>query len=211
MRTLAVTGGIGSGKSYVVRMFAALGVPVYDADARTKELYASDPGLLSELKTLIGDAVVRDGVLDRQYMLGDSLLVAPVFRADGEVTYYVPEGRWTNYLTGEVKEGGRWYKETFDYFHLPLLVRENTILPVGETEDRPDYDYQTGTVLKIYQPVDRVPAEISIPDMKGENPVHVRMCSTDGQVSVTADGGNNLTAVCMAEQGMDLKVPVAVL
>ena len=68
MRTLAVTGGIGSGKSYVVRMFAALGVPVYDADARTKELYASDPGLLSELKTLIGDAVVRDGVLDRQYM-----------------------------------------------------------------------------------------------------------------------------------------------
>ena len=42
--------------------------------------------------------------------------------------------------------------------------------------------------------------------MKGENPVHVRMCSTDGQVSVTADGGNNLTAVCMAEQGMDLKV-----
>ena len=150
-------------------------------------------------------------MLDRQYMLGDSLLVAPVFRADGEVTYYVPEGRWTNYLTGEVKEGGRWYKETFDYFHLPLLVRENTILPVGETEDRPDYDYQTGTVLKIYQPVDRVPAEISIPDMKGENPVHVRMCSTDGQVSVTADGGNNLTAVCMAEQGMDLKVPVAVL
>ena len=38
MRTLAVTGGIGSGKSYVVRMFAALGVPVYDADTRTKDL-----------------------------------------------------------------------------------------------------------------------------------------------------------------------------
>ena len=34
MMTLAVTGGIGSGKSYVVRMFSALGIPVYDADSR---------------------------------------------------------------------------------------------------------------------------------------------------------------------------------
>lgn len=68
MKTLAVTGGIGSGKSYIVRMFAALGVPVYDADSRTKELYASEPELLAGLKSVLGDAIVRDGVLDRQYM-----------------------------------------------------------------------------------------------------------------------------------------------
>jgi alpha-D-xyloside xylohydrolase len=36
--------------------------------------------------------------LDLQYMLGDSLLVAPVFSHDGSVNYYVPEGRWTNLL-----------------------------------------------------------------------------------------------------------------
>ncbi len=59
MRTLAVTGGIGSGKSYVVRMFAALGVPVYDADSRTKRLYDEDRGLLGTLQEL-----------DRQYMAG---------------------------------------------------------------------------------------------------------------------------------------------
>ena len=36
--------------------------------------------------------------LDRQYMLGDSLLVAPIFREDGTVDFYVPEGGlWTNY------------------------------------------------------------------------------------------------------------------
>ena len=68
MKTLAVTGGIGSGKSYIVRMFAALGVPVYDADSRTKELYVSDQGLLAGLKSVLGDDLVRDGVLDRQYM-----------------------------------------------------------------------------------------------------------------------------------------------
>ena len=59
MRTLAVTGGIGSGKSYVVRMFAALGIPVYDADLRTKRLYDEDRG-----------GLVKDGRLDRQYMAG---------------------------------------------------------------------------------------------------------------------------------------------
>ena len=41
--------------------------------------------------------------LDRQYMLGDALLVAPVFSFDGMVDYYVPAGQWTNLLTGEVR------------------------------------------------------------------------------------------------------------
>ena len=43
--------------------------------------------------------------LDRQYLLGDSLLVAPVFAADGVVDYYVPAGRWTHFLTGETVVG----------------------------------------------------------------------------------------------------------
>ena len=49
--------------------------------------------------------------LDRQYMLGPSLLVAPVFSEDGQVSFYLPEGRWTHLLTGEVVDGGRWRKE----------------------------------------------------------------------------------------------------
>jgi alpha-D-xyloside xylohydrolase len=38
--------------------------------------------------------------LDRQYMLGDDLLVAPVLAEEGGVEYYVPAGTWTNVLTG---------------------------------------------------------------------------------------------------------------
>lgn len=68
MRALAVTGGIGSGKSFVVQMFAAMGVPVYDADSRTKGLYASDPELLSRLQDILGEELLQDGVLDRRYM-----------------------------------------------------------------------------------------------------------------------------------------------
>lgn len=49
--------------------------------------------------------------LDRQYMLGDALLVAPVFKESGEVNYYLPKGRWINLITGEKKDGGSWQKE----------------------------------------------------------------------------------------------------
>src|SRR5690606_29771173 len=45
-----------------------------------------------------GDPAVEQ--LDRQYMLGDSLLVAPIFTEEGEVTYYLPAGKWNHLLTG---------------------------------------------------------------------------------------------------------------
>ena len=60
--------------------------------------------------------------LDMQYMLGDSLLVAPIFRPDGEASYYLPNGTWRNLLTGETAQGGSWRKEQYDYFALPLWV-----------------------------------------------------------------------------------------
>ncbi len=60
--------------------------------------------------------------LDTQYMLGDALLVAPVFSPRGDVSYYLPKGEWRNLLTGEVAQGGAWRSETHDYFSMPLWV-----------------------------------------------------------------------------------------
>jgi alpha-D-xyloside xylohydrolase len=60
--------------------------------------------------------------LDMQYMLGPALLVAPVFQENGEVTYYLPAGEWRHLLTGKVVGGAAWYRETYDYFGLPLWV-----------------------------------------------------------------------------------------
>ncbi|GAE92002.1 alpha-xylosidase [Gracilibacillus boraciitolerans JCM 21714] len=83
--------------------------------------------------------------LDRQYMLGgDSILVAPIFNEESLGSFYLPQGRWTHLLTGEVVEGGKWIKEKYDYFSLPLFVRSNTILPMGTREDNPVYDYADG-------------------------------------------------------------------
>ena len=67
MRTLVVTGGIGSGKSAVCAMLASRGIPVYDADARTKALYDTDPALLPALEQALGLTLRdADGRLDRK-------------------------------------------------------------------------------------------------------------------------------------------------
>jgi dephospho-CoA kinase len=59
------TGGIGSGKSYIVKVFNALGVPSYDADSNTKRLYDTDCVLLERINAIAGGDVVKDGVLQR--------------------------------------------------------------------------------------------------------------------------------------------------
>lgn len=89
--------------------------------------------------------------LDRQYMLGDSLLVAPIFNDKGEVQLYLPKGKWTNFLTGEIREGGNWYNEKHNYLSLPLYVRENSIIAVGARDDDAVYDYSDGVTLKAYE------------------------------------------------------------
>lgn len=69
IRQVGLTGGIGSGKSTVCRVFSLLGAPVYDADQRAKELMASDPGVKSAVLRLFGDkAFLPDGSPDRGYL-----------------------------------------------------------------------------------------------------------------------------------------------
>lgn len=82
MVCLVCTGGIGSGKTYVIRVFKALGVPTYIADIKAKELYDSDSELLKELVELLGEKILIDGRLDRRAMAGiifsDSVLLEGV-------------------------------------------------------------------------------------------------------------------------------------
>ncbi|MEU3254922.1 alpha-xylosidase [Streptomyces sp. NPDC006997] len=88
--------------------------------------------------------------LERQYMLGPDLLVAPVFSDDGDVTYYVPEGTWTHFVTGQTVTGPRWVRERHGFDSVPLLVRPGAVLPVGAVADRPDYPHADGVTLRAY-------------------------------------------------------------
>ena len=123
--------------------------------------------------------------LDRQHMLGDSLLVAPVMREDGVVEYYLPDGRWTHLLDGRVQEGGHWLRESYDFFSLPLWVRENTLLPWGGHDDRPDYDYLDGLAVRPFfvQPG----AAFTVYDASGRPAAQIRAAHHNGAAAIECD------------------------
>ena len=87
--------------------------------------------------------------LDTQYMLGDSLLVAPVFNENGQRSLYLPEGEFTNFFTGEVVQGGRMIHGTYDYMTLPVFVPPNTLLAVG-SDCSVEYNYNENVTIYAY-------------------------------------------------------------
>jgi alpha-D-xyloside xylohydrolase len=106
--------------------------------------------------------------LDRQYLLGDDLLVAPVF-GESEVSYYVPAGTWTHFLTGDRVTGPGWRHEQHGFLSLPLLARPGAVIPVGSADDRPDYDYADGVTLRLYELPDGARVTTVIPTAAGQD------------------------------------------
>ena len=88
--------------------------------------------------------------LDKQYMLGDSLLVSPIFNEEGMAEYFLTEGAWTNYLTGETDQGGHWREERHGYLSVPLWVRENSVIPVQMDPQNALEDYSKKLELRVY-------------------------------------------------------------
>ncbi|KND37563.1 alpha-xylosidase [Streptomyces acidiscabies] len=125
--------------------------------------------------------------LETQYMLGDCLLVAPVFNAEGHVRYYVPEGTWTSLLTGETITGPRWADEQHGFDSLPLLVRPGTVLPIGAVDDTPEYDYAAGVTLHLHTPpaTPLTTTDIVAPD--GTLHASFTVERADGRTRVTPD------------------------
>lgn len=124
--------------------------------------------------------------LDRQYMLGERLLVAPVFTKEGDVDYYLPAGTWTNLLDNRVVEGGRWLHEVHDFMSLPLMVRENTLLPIGADDQNVEYDYGKDLTLHLFALKDQARADVK--DMYG-NPMLTACAKNEGgSVTLTFEG-----------------------
>jgi alpha-D-xyloside xylohydrolase len=137
--------------------------------------------------------------LDRQYMLGPDLLVAPVFSTAGEVSFYLPSGTWTSLLTGERVTGGGWRTETHARDSLPLYVREGAVLPLGGRDDRPDYDYLKGLTLRLYP---------------GAQPGTIRLVTADGErveieLRASDDGTGDVGGFTAAAGGAPVAVEIA--
>jgi alpha-D-xyloside xylohydrolase len=136
--------------------------------------------------------------LDRQYMLGPDLLVAPVLDPGGNVEYYLPPGPWTSLLTGETIEGGGWRREVHDFHSLPLLVRPGAVLPLGTREDEAEYDYAGGVTLVVHPAAESTGATVTIPDTSGAESA-VFDVERDGEsVCITRRRGGSPWAVRLA-------------
>ena len=136
--------------------------------------------------------------LDLQYMLGESVLVAPIFNENSLGRFYLPgvqkgesakrTGRWIGLIDGEILDGGRWYEKTYSYRNLPAFVREGSLLAFGAHKDVPDYDYTDHTTLRLYLPVDGETAVCRIPDLKGETAVTVEAEREGQKVIFSVEG-----------------------
>ena len=125
--------------------------------------------------------------LDKQYMLGDNLLVAPIFNDQSIGSFYLPKGTWTDFFTGEVTDGGIWVEKACDYLHLPLMVRENSIIAMGACNDRPDYDYADGVELRVYALTDGQECSTVVYDMKQQADLQISVVKTGKTITIKTE------------------------
>ena len=127
--------------------------------------------------------------LDRQYHLGDSLLVAPVFTESGEVDAYLPDGTWTHLLSGQTQAGSRWVRETHDFLSLPLYVAPGTVLPWGSETERPDYEFDQGVTLRVFALDDGATAPFAVASLRGTIAARGTVRRTGGRYQVDITEG----------------------
>ncbi|SFR75603.1 alpha-xylosidase [Anaeromicropila populeti] len=133
--------------------------------------------------------------LDKQYMLGDSILVAPIFNDQSMGIYYLPEGTWTNYFTGEEKTGGKWVKEHHDYLSIPMMVKENSIIAIGSRQDIPDYDYEKEVTFKAYCLTEGKTSTAVVYSQDTEKKITIEICKKAEQILIQAESQEDFTVV----------------
>ncbi|PSN67795.1 hypothetical protein BS50DRAFT_609655 [Corynespora cassiicola Philippines] len=119
--------------------------------------------------------------LDQQYMLGESLLVAPIFTEDGSVTYYLPQGQWYGILDKKTRLGPGYVTETFDFFGLPVLLRPGGAVAMGK-----------GDGFKVLVNVEEgMDVKVDIPhhEKLGENVVSLGIKASDEEAIVEVLSG----------------------
>ncbi|MES2731579.1 MAG: dephospho-CoA kinase [Bacteroidota bacterium] len=112
---IGITGGIGSGKSLITRVFSALGIPIYDADTRARWLMTHHIALRQEIEAQFGTAAyLPDGTLNRAYM------AAKVFNHTDNVTRI-------NALV-HPRVGEDYAAWVLAYPHAPYLLKEAALM-----------------------------------------------------------------------------------
>jgi alpha-D-xyloside xylohydrolase len=133
--------------------------------------------------------------LDRQYLLGDSLLVAPILNADSEAEYYIPRNTeteqqelWTDIITGKQYEAGKWYRHSCTYMEMPILAKPNSILAFGAFARNFEYDYLTDTEFVIYNLAEGKSATCTIYNTEAEKVLELTAFKKNDQIKILTTG-----------------------
>lgn len=129
--------------------------------------------------------------LDKQYMLGNKLLIAPIFNSVGRVSYYLPKGKWVNLLTKQeyTSLNGSWIEEKYSDLLLPVMVRENSIFITGnDKEMHVDYNYLFSPKINIYNLNFNQPIQEKVFNSLGDDYGLVNAIKKDNQVVINTKG-----------------------
>lgn len=122
--------------------------------------------------------------LDKQYMFGDSFLVAPILNAESLGEYYLPEGTWTHYFTGEIRCGGKWYSEPYDYFSLPLFVKENSLIAVGKDTGEV-YNYAEAVTIRAYELMESSAAKTVVYNEHAQEEIKAEIVKSGDEIKIS--------------------------
>lgn len=153
--------------------------------------YANDPTCLT---------------LDRQYMFGDNILAAPILNDESMALYYVPEGRWTDIITGKVLEGGKWYNHKCSYLEMPALAKPNSMIVYGDFKKDIEYDYLDNSEIVIYELEDGKSASASVYDIEANKVFEITAARKGSKIELSFTETGKIFTVRVSNTDKSVKI-----
>ncbi|HXS56588.1 MAG TPA: dephospho-CoA kinase [Hanamia sp.] len=142
MLRIGLTGGIGSGKSTVARIFEVLGVPVYDADSAAKRLMQEDEELKNKIKNSFGEEAYKNGILDRKYLAREVFVKSEKIDLLNSLVH-----------PATIKDASEWMEKQI----APYIIKEAALIFESGSEKNLDYviGVQAPLSLRLQRTIDR--------------------------------------------------------
>jgi alpha-D-xyloside xylohydrolase len=127
--------------------------------------------------------------IDDAYMMGESMLVAPIISGENERKVYLPEGNWWDFWTDKVYQGGQTYLFKPELGRIPVFIKDQSILPLASPLQNVKDDSIFEMTVKVYG---NNPKDCYLYEDDGSSFDYEEGCYNWIRLSVCADGGSEI-------------------